>query len=495
MLGWRYKTIRGVKRLTMLRLLEEVTEDDGEFGEKTVEQVRVLIPGAWQTWRKVTKTDGSEDWALFDEGVTTLSVIPFVFLYGERTGFGIGKPPLLELAHQNVEHWQSGSDQQTILHVARVPILTIIGADDATITVGASTAVKLPANADMKFVEHSGAAIAAGRQSLVDLDERMRATGAELLVQKPGAVTATQVSSENEANKCALQRIAEAFEDAIDEALVLLASWVSEPVSGSVELFKDYGAGSLSDASAQLLVTMQQGGIITKATVIKEQQRRGVLSPDLNADDELDQVSAEGPSLGMVGMGANDQEDNGTTAPKEAPAKPVVAAPVHAPVDLSPILAAIEAAKPAPVQPVIVDTTVSDAISAMGKQIADLASKVSEPQEAEIDLTPINDQIAILSAQLKAIADKPDSDDKAEIKVLSDQIAAIANKPEAKQPDLSALQSAIMSDVRLAIASIPQQPQPPIVMMDSQGQIKKHITLTFGSDGKPNGATVDQVNG
>lgn len=25
------------------------------------------------------------------------------------------------------------------------------------------------------------------------------------------------------------------------------------------------------------------------------------LSPDLNADDELDQVSAEGPALGMIG--------------------------------------------------------------------------------------------------------------------------------------------------------------------------------------------------
>ena len=307
-LGWRYKTIRGVKRLTMLRLLESVTEDDGDFGEKTVEQVRVLVPGAWSTWREAKAADGTVTWVQHEEGVTTPSAIPFVFLYGERVGFGIGKPPLLELAHQNVEHWQSGSDQQTILHVARVPILTIIGADDATITVGASTAVKLPMGASMSFVEHSGAAIAAGRQALVDLDEQMRATGAELLVQKPGAVTATQVSSENEANKCALQRIAEAFEDAINQALEYLALWVGEAESGEVELFKDYGAGSLSDASAQLLVTMQQGGIITKATVINEQKRRGVLSPDLNADDELDQVSAEGPSLGVMSSGdANSQ--------------------------------------------------------------------------------------------------------------------------------------------------------------------------------------------
>jgi len=32
------------------------------------------------------------------------------------------KPPLLDLAWLNVEHWQSASDQSNILHVARVPI-------------------------------------------------------------------------------------------------------------------------------------------------------------------------------------------------------------------------------------------------------------------------------------------------------------------------------------------------------------------------------------
>lgn len=38
-----------------------------------------------------------------------------------------GKPPLIELAHLNVKHWQSQSDQDNILHVIRVPILVRIG--------------------------------------------------------------------------------------------------------------------------------------------------------------------------------------------------------------------------------------------------------------------------------------------------------------------------------------------------------------------------------
>jgi hypothetical protein len=44
-----------------------------------------------------------------------------------RCAFGDGEPPLLDLAYLNVKHWQSQSDQDNILHIARVPILALIG--------------------------------------------------------------------------------------------------------------------------------------------------------------------------------------------------------------------------------------------------------------------------------------------------------------------------------------------------------------------------------
>lgn len=296
-LGWRTKKQNGAERLVQLRLLETITEDDGDFGERTITQVRVLTPGAWAIYRKV---ENKEEWVLHEGGTTTLKEIPFVFFYGIRKSFGVGAPPLLELAHQNIEHWQSASDQQTILHVARVPILTVIGAEnDTAITVGASSAVKLPHGADMKFVEHSGAAIAAGRESLKDLEERMRQTGAELLVFKPGQITATQVQTENEANKCTLQRIVEVFEDGIDQCLQFMADWVGEADGGDAELFKDFGAGSLSDASAQLLLQANQSGKLSNETLISEWRRRGILAPDVEFEDEQEKISGQGPALGL----------------------------------------------------------------------------------------------------------------------------------------------------------------------------------------------------
>lgn len=299
-LGWRTERINGADRLIQLRLKEYKVVPNGEYGENTVEQIRVLTPGAWQLWQQDEK---KEKWILDGEGTTTLKDIPFVMFYGNRTGLMIGEPPLIELAYQNIEHYQSSSDQQTILHVARVPILTMIGAnEDSNVTVGASSAVKLPIGADMKFVEHSGAAIEAGRQSILDLEERMRQTGAELLLLKPGQVTATEIQSDDEGNKCDLQRATESAEDSLDQCLQFMADWIGEQDGGSVDLFKDFGAASLSDASAQLLLTTATAGKISDVTLLNEYKRRGILSSDLDIEEEKERVDEQGPALGALGQ-------------------------------------------------------------------------------------------------------------------------------------------------------------------------------------------------
>jgi hypothetical protein len=310
-LGWRAKTVDGKVQLSQLRLLESFEEEDGEFGTKQVAQVRVLRPGGWSVYRQATDAQKKSSWTLVESGTTSLSVIPFVPLYGVRESFMVGKPPLLDVAYLNIKHWQSQSDQDTILHAARVPILAIIGADDQTqLVVGASTAVKLPMQADMKWVEHTGAAISAGAESLSALDEQMIQSGAELLVKKPGERSATESANDAEGNKSDLQRIAENFEDALDQALVFTAMFAGIPVeqAGTVELYDGYGETTLGDASATLVKDIWQGGLISRKTAIEEFKRRGDLAPEVDADAEAAAVAEEGPPLGMMGSGDEDPE-------------------------------------------------------------------------------------------------------------------------------------------------------------------------------------------
>lgn len=289
-LGWRTAQGTAGVQLSQLRLLEYADVEDGAYGMKSVEQVRLLEPGKWSTYQQNEKN--KEIWDLIDEGTTTVTFIPFVFFYGVRKGFGIGASPLRDLAFQNVEHWQNASDQQTILHVARVPILFGRKLGDAEITIGAGSIVSGDdQHADLKYVEHTGAAIEAGSESMSDLEDRMRTTGAELISLKPGYATATEVSSDGEATKSLLQQICENFEESISTALNYMAAWVNEDQVAAVELYKDFGVASNSDPSA--LNTARTNGAISAETHFEELKRRDVISQDLTWDDEQQRIAAD----------------------------------------------------------------------------------------------------------------------------------------------------------------------------------------------------------
>lgn len=290
-LGW--KTAKGAAglQLSQLRLLEFVELEDGEYGTVTIEQVRVLGPGTWSTWRRNEKD--KDIWDLFEEGVTTLSFIPFVFFYGIRKGFGIGGSPLRDLAHQNVEHWQSASDQQTILHIARVPILfaRMFGAQGTLVVGAGSVATSDNEKAELKYVEHTGAAITAGSESLTALEDRMRATGAELISLDAGYATATEVSSDSEASKSLLQQVCENFEESAEQCMDYMSAWVKEAGTAEVELYKDFGIAASGDPVA--LNSAVSAGTLSNQTHFEELQRRDVVAADRTWAEEKKRVNAE----------------------------------------------------------------------------------------------------------------------------------------------------------------------------------------------------------
>lgn len=297
-LGYRLVYSNGQRSLAMLRLQDDQLKDDGAWGEKTVKRVRVLTPGHWE----VHELDDTNGWKVVEQGETTLAYIPFVPLYGRRLGYMIGAPPLAELGHMNQKHWVSSSDQDNILHAARVPILfgRKLGLPEgAGLVIGAGKAVTSEEpDADLKWVEHKGEAIKAGQDSLEHLEEQMVQAGAELMVKQSGGAgkTATEDSNDAEGNKCELQRISEGFEDslnlAISYTLELGGLTVAKPVKLSV--FKDFGVANMGLARAQLIKDLMVAGKMSLETGYAELQRSGEISLDVNPQDERDRLTEEG---------------------------------------------------------------------------------------------------------------------------------------------------------------------------------------------------------
>ncbi|MEJ5030037.1 DUF4055 domain-containing protein [Comamonas sp. MYb69] len=303
LLGWKTGLVNGKPGLLQLRILETAEVDDGPYEVKVVNRVRVLTPGHWEIWQEDTG-----GWALLEQGTTTIRRIPFVPIYGIRKGFMWGTPPLLDLAHLNVKHWQQQSDQDDSARFARKRLLVFTGVNDgelASPSAGSAYALRFEnPEAKAEVIQGSAESVTVGRSELDSLESQMVQTGAELLTAKPGQRTATEAANDAEANKSDLQRIVESFEDSLDQALQFTAEWLGLPQGGHVSLFKDFAAGSLSEATAQLILSFQQGGLITKRQALIEAQRIGVVSPNLDPEAEIAAVEAEGPSLGnMNGYG------------------------------------------------------------------------------------------------------------------------------------------------------------------------------------------------
>lgn len=279
LIGWQ---VDRAGRLERVRIRETVSEREGTWGEAAVPQIRVLEPGLWSVWRRPR---GREDapWRRMAGGRTTLEHIPLVSIYAGRTGFLIARPPLIDLAWLNLAHWQSSSDQRHILHVARVPILFArnlkVGEDG--VEIGPNRLIQGDGDgADLRYVEHSGAAIAAGRQDLADLEDRMAVMGLDLLVGRSGGVTATERAIDAARSDSALTGLVREVEDGLSRAFALAADWMDlDPAAaGRVTVDPDLGIDPQEAQEVDLLLKARLAGEIDRPTFLAEIRRRGILS-------------------------------------------------------------------------------------------------------------------------------------------------------------------------------------------------------------------------
>lgn len=294
-LGWRTMQINGKPTLIQFRYQECVTVPDGEFGEKENEQIRVIEPGMVSVYVK----NSNNEWLLDAEasGATTMLEVCVVPVYTGRCGVFMGHPPLLDLAWKNVEHWQSSSDQRNILHVARVPILTLIGAD-GDVVLGSKAVLILPVGGDAKWTEHSGKAIEAGRQDLLDLKDEMQQMAGKML-DKGSVKTATEAGVESTQAMSRIQAWALGLNAALNQAWELAGKWIKTDL-GTLAVNTDLDT---SKPDATFLTEMRNaviGGLLSKETYLKILMSAEVLPDGFDLQEELDRIAIQAPELAPI---------------------------------------------------------------------------------------------------------------------------------------------------------------------------------------------------
>ena len=303
--------IDGREVLTHVRIKEIEVKQVG-FAEVEVERIRVLEPGRQEIWEKrETKAGGRKkvEWVRVDEFETGLDFIPLVTFYTNREAFMFGKPPLLDLGHLNIRHWQSTSDQIAVVTVARFPLLGAVGIDEETdIVIGPRQLLAGPIGSKFYYIEHTGSSIEAGRKDLSELEQQMAHYGSQLLRKRlSNDTTATERVLDTQEALSPLQAMTLDFVSSLETALDMTAQWLKLDSGGTVSMTTDFEVLAGGDQDMQFLLQLREARDMSRKSILIEARRRQMLPDSFDADADL--VELEKETMDLPDGGTDDDLD------------------------------------------------------------------------------------------------------------------------------------------------------------------------------------------
>ena len=292
-IGWRSEIADGKQQLTQLRLTEKIMIPDGLYGEKEIEQVRVLTPGAFEIHQK----DQKGDFRVVDEGRTSLSEIPFSVAYSNRMGVLESLPPLADIAELNLQHYQVQSDLSNQLHISAVPMLAIFGFPQSAeeISAGPGEALALPEGSSAQYIEPAGNSYDAQFRRLEQIAAQINELGlAAVLGAKLVGETAEAKRIDRSQGDSTMMVVAQQMQDMIDNCLRFHADYLQERNAGSSLVNRDFMGSRLQPQEIQALLQLYTAGTITQETLLLQLEAGEVLGDDFDVEQELEATQAGG---------------------------------------------------------------------------------------------------------------------------------------------------------------------------------------------------------
>ena len=289
-LGWRYEG----SELVQLRLMEKVVLPDGEYGEKTAEQVRVLTPGEYKIYQKQKNTN----FELIDEGTTSLDKIPFSVAYANRLNTMESRPPLEDIAELNLKTYQIQSDLDNILHVSCVPMLAFFGFPSAAeeVSAGPGEAIAFPADGRAEYIEPKGTSFDHQFKRLEQIAGQINELGlSAVLGQKLSAETAEAKRLDRSQGDSTMMVIAQNMQDMIDNSLQFHAQYLGNTTAaGSSYVNRDFLGARLDPQEIGSLLQLYTAGTITQETLLNQLSLGEILGDEFDVDAELEATANAG---------------------------------------------------------------------------------------------------------------------------------------------------------------------------------------------------------
>ena len=291
-LGFRTEMIDGEVKLTQLRLQEKVSVPDGLYGEKIIDQIRLLTRGGFEIHQK----GKNNSFVKVDEGTTSLSEIPFSVAYANRLNLLESRPPMSDIAELNLKAYQIQSDLDNQLHISAVPMLAFYGFPQSSeeVTAGPGEAIAFPADGRAEYIEPAGRSYDAQFKRLDVLSNQINELGlAAVLGQKLSAETAEAKRIDRSQGDSTMMVVAQQMQDMIDNCLQFHGQYINAE-AGSCFVNRDFLSQRLEPQEIQALLQLYTSGSITQETLLKQLHEGEVLGDEFDVEEEIESTQNGG---------------------------------------------------------------------------------------------------------------------------------------------------------------------------------------------------------
>ena len=311
--NWRTTKVGGAHLLSLVVLNETAEEaaEDG-FSVDEIEQYRVLqlVEGLYQVtvWRANEKGTA---WEIYEQYIpkrgngAPWNRIPFTFGGAQNNDSSIDKAPLLDLARQNIKHYQVGADWYNALFYAGQPQLWMSGLtqqwvdmlEEKGVLVGSRAPIMLPEGG--QFGIETVTADSAIQSELEKIENRMVALGAKLMQVGSAIKTATEVNSDDAAQHSALSLASANVSEAYTKCLEWCAEFMGASGDVSYLLNQDLVEHTLDSQLLREIVAAWMSGAVPETDVWAWMRRTGLIDSEKTDDQVREEVGESGTGLAL----------------------------------------------------------------------------------------------------------------------------------------------------------------------------------------------------
>lgn len=275
-------------------------ESDGPMDEHhTKVYYKIWYKDRWELWVSVLETEDADLDSvapeLVDQGPNPLGFIPYVPVYSQMARFMVSKPPLLESANLNIDHYRIMSAFNHGLMYHLNPILTISGVQAEGIDTGADSALILPRNSKAEYVEFQGRSLNIAKDTSEMILREMWESGMRSSTSL-GANTSAEARRLSRSDfQSWLLSVVGSFEDAFNHIIDIASLWAGQPleVEEPVKMNKDFDLTPMDANEAEFLLNARKAGEISRLTFLNEMKRGERLAKTVDVEEEMSRAEAD----------------------------------------------------------------------------------------------------------------------------------------------------------------------------------------------------------